>query len=215
MSLVKRYFKSASINWQLTWQHKGFRYKLFAAVILITFLLVCYPFFFQYIEKRKGILINDPLLNIIPGYDVYILIFILIWSSAFFMLIIAIKKPVILLTFLLSYILLSVVRMLCIFLFPLEAPTGILSLIDPLSNHFYGVPFITKDLFFSGHVSTLFLMYLCQANKFFKYYTLIACLFVGVLVLVQHIHYSIDVLFAFPFACLCWITAKYITVKNK
>jgi hypothetical protein len=101
-----------------------------------------------------------------------------------------------------------------IYLFPLETPPGIITLIDPLSNHFYGVPFITKDLFFSGHVSTLFLMFLCQKNKYFKFYTLISCLCVGILVLIQHIHYSIDVIFAFPFAYLCYQTAKYVTIRE-
>src|SRR5665811_2116514 len=118
MSMVYKYFKSTSLNWQLSWQQKAFRYKLLVGIILI-------------------------------------------WSSAFFMLITIIKNPSIFLTFLIAYLLLSILRALSIFLFPLEAPLGIINLIDPLTNYFYGVPFITKDLFFSGHVSMLFLMYLC------------------------------------------------------
>jgi hypothetical protein len=208
---VSAYFKSAGLNWQVAWNNKSFRYKLFAAVFLITIILICFPFFFQYIEKRNGYLFNDLVLKMIPPYDVYYPIFILIWSCAFFILISAVKFPHTFLTFLIGYILLSLTRITSIYLFPLETPPGIISLIDPLSNHFYGVPFITKDLFFSGHVSTLVLMFLCQENKLFKYYTLVSCLYVSVLVLVQHIHYSIDVLFAFPFAYLCYRIAKYIT----
>ena len=214
MSMVYKYFKSTSLNWQLSWQQKAFRYKLLAGIFLITIILICSPYFFQYMEKRKGLLFNDALLNLIPAYNVYILIFILIWSSAFFMLITIIKNPSIFLTFLIAYVLLSILRALSIFLFPLETPPGIINLIDPLTNYFYGVPFITKDLFFSGHVSMLFLMYLCQNNKFIKYYTLTSCLCVGILVLIQHIHYSIDVLFAFPFAYICYRSAKYITLNH-
>lgn len=212
MSTVRRYFKNTSLNWQLSWQQKSFRYKLFAGIFLITIILICAPYFFQYIGKRKGLLFNDALLNLIPAYNVYILIFILIWSSAFFMLITAIKNPSIFLTFLIAYVLLCILRALSIFLFPLEAPLGIINLTDPLTNYFYGVPFITKDLFFSGHAATLFLMYLCQHNKLIKYYTLTSCLCVSILVLIQHIHYSIDVLFAFPFAYICYRSAKYITL---
>lgn len=214
MSSVNKYFKTTRLNWKLSWQEKSFRYKLFAAVFFIIIILICYPFFFQYIQKRKGILFNDPLLNLIPAYDVYILIFILVWSCAFLMLITAIKNPGILLTFLISYIFLSIARGLSMFLFPLEPPIDIINLIDPLSNHFYGVPFISKDLFFSGHASTLFLIFLCQNTKPRKYYSLVSCLCVSILVLVQHIHYTVDILFAFPFAYLCYRCAKYISVEQ-
>ncbi len=215
MNVISNYFKSTGLNWKLAWQQKSFRYKLFAGVFFITIILVCYPFFFKYIQERKGLLFNDALLNLIPPYDGYILIFILVWSCAFLMLITAIRNPDIFLTFLIGYIFLSVIRAFTMFVFPLEPPIGIIDLIDPLSNHFYGVPFISKDLFFSGHVSTLFLMYLFQQDKLIKYYTLIACLCVGILVLVQHIHYSIDVVFAFPFAYVCYRTAKYITLHQQ
>lgn len=214
MNVIRTYFKSAALNWKTVWQDKSFRYKLFTGIFLITIILISYPFFFQYIEKRKGFLFNDRVLSIIPAYDVYIPIFFFIWSSAFLLSIAAIKDPQILLTFLTSYIFLSLVRATSIFLFPLETPPGIIALIDPLSNHFYGVPFITKDLFFSGHVSTLFLMYLCHTKKSFKFYTLISCFCVSILVLVQHIHYSIDVLFAFPFASICYKIAKKISNKQ-
>ncbi|MDB5198669.1 MAG: hypothetical protein JWO92_632 [Chitinophagaceae bacterium] len=212
--MVSRYFKSAGLSWELSWQQKTFRYKLFVGIFILMIILISFPFFFQYIEKRKGLLLDDALLNWVAAYDVYILIFSLVWSCALFMLIAAVKDPGIFLTFLIAYILLSIVRMLSIFLFPLEPPAGIINLTDPLSNYFYGVSFITKDLFFSGHVSTLFLMYLCHHNKFMKYYTLISCLCVSILVLIQHIHYSIDVLFAFPFTYLCYSLAKYIALKR-
>ena len=211
---MNTYFKSAGINWKLSWQNKNFRYQLYTAIIFITIILITYPFFFQYIEKREGLLFNDIVLNLIPAYDVYFLIFILVWSSTFFMLITAIKNPGIFLMSLVAYILLSITRMTSIFLFPLQTPPGIITLIDPLSNYFYGVPFITKDLFFSGHASTLFLIFLCQKNKLCKYYTLVSCICVSILVLVQHIHYSIDVIFAFPFTYLCYRSAKYIIVTG-
>jgi hypothetical protein len=171
-------------------------------------ILICLPYFFQYIEQRNGIVLSDEVLYKVAPYDVSTLIFILIWSSSFFMLLTAVKKPGIFLTFLIAYVILCLCRIGTILLFPLEAPQGLIELTDPLSNSFYGTPFITKDLFFSGHVSTLFLMYLCQSNRVLRYYTMIASILVAILVLVQHIHYTIDVLFAFPFAYACFITSK-------
>ena len=214
MTNVSNYFKSIAINWQLSWQQKGFRNKLFAALFFTAILVVCSPYFFQYIEHRKGFIFNDPILNLVPPYDMYLLIFFLLWSNAFLLLTIAFKKPSIFLTFLISYILLSIVRGISIFLFPLETPPGIINLTDPLTNYFYGANFITKDLFFSGHASTLFLIFLCHDKKPIKYYTLFSCIGMSILVLVQHIHYSIDVIFAFPFTYLCYKSAKLIILRT-
>lgn len=208
--MVNNYFRDCKLNWQQCWQNKSFRIKLFIGFIFITAILLCFPFFFQYIEQREGVVISDAILNAVPSLDVSVPIFMLIWSCAFLMLLAVIKNPEILLTFLIAYIILCILRIISIVSFPLQAPPELVPLIDPLSNHFYGVPFITKDLFFSGHASTLFLMYLCQRNKVAKYYILLSSLSVAVLVLVQHIHYTIDVIFAFPFAFLCYRFAKYL-----
>lgn len=210
MSSFNSYLKTAAFNWQISWQQKNFRYKLFTGLFFIAVIAICSPCFFQYIEKRKGFIFTDPILNLVPAFDMYLFIFILLWSNAFLILIAAIKNPSIFLTFLIAYIFLCIIRSLTIYLFPLEAPSGIINLTDPLSNYFYGINFITRDLFFSGHVATLFIMFLCHYEKSIKYYTFISCLMMSILVLIQHIHYSIDVLFAFPFAYLCYRGAKFI-----
>jgi len=93
----------------------------------------------------------------------------------------------------------------------LNPPAGLIPLIDPLSNPFYGKGFVTKDLFFSGHTSTLFVMYLCFDQKIDKYFSLVTSTIVGILVLVQHVHYTIDVLAAPIFAFFALkITKKWI-----
>jgi hypothetical protein len=62
-------------------------------------------------------------------------------------------------------------------------------------------------LFFSGHTSTLFLMYFFQDTRIKKLFTLFSSVAVGILVLLQHIHYTIDVIIAFPAAYLCFKTS--------
>ena len=214
MSVIKTYFQISVINWQLSWKQKKFRVIVITGILLLSIILISAPHYFQFIQKRSGVLFRDEILNHIPAYNVYIPIFFLVWSSAFLLLIGIIKRPSVFKIFLISYVFLFLLRWISIFLFPLETPPGIIDLIDPLTNYFYGVSFITKDLFFSGHVSTLFLMFLCQRNRIFKYYTLIASICIGILVLIQHIHYSIDVIFAFPFTYLCYGSAKYLTHEN-
>ncbi len=83
---------------------------------------------------------------------------------------------------------------------------------DPISNLFYGSKntYITKDLFFSGHTSTLCLIFLCLTKKEDKCKALVATFAVGIMVLLQHVHYSMDVLAAPPLTYLVYLIAKRI-----
>ena len=103
------------------------------------------------------------------------------------------------LTFTWAFIFLSIFRVLTILLVPLDPPGGLITLVDPLSNFFYGAKFVTKDLFFSGHTSTVFLLFLTIPGKTDKKLALIATFIVGLLLLVQHVHYTLDVLVWIPF----------------
>jgi len=80
---------------------------------------------------------------------------------------------------------------------------GLVGLVDPVSNFFYGEKFVTKDLFFSGHTSMVFLLYLCLSGRKEKRLGLIATAAVAFLLLVQHVHYTLDVVGALVFT---WIT---------
>ncbi len=81
---------------------------------------------------------------------------------------------------------------------PLEAPPGMIPLEDPVVRLFGPGRLLTKDLFFSGHTSTLFLLALTVPGRGWKALFVAATAAVAVGVLVQHVHYAIDVLAA-PF----------------
>lgn len=56
----------------------------------------------------------------------------------------------------------------------------------------------TGDLFFSGHVGVPFLLALIfWENKYFRYLFILYSIFMGIIVLMGHYHYSIDVLSAY------------------
>lgn len=187
----------------------AFRYKLFRAVLLLVILLAIFPFWFQHIEKREGYVINDVLLAWIPPVDVSLPVFLLIWSLGAVVLVRAIQRPDICLTFVYGFIMLGVTRLLTITIVPLNPPIGLIPLIDPLSNTFYGKHgFITKDLFYSGHTATQFMMFLCLQKRTEKMVALITTFFVGILVLVQHVHYTIDVVSAPLFSYACYRIAR-------
>lgn len=82
-----------------------------------------------------------------------------------------------------------------------------------LTSIFYGGTgkFITKDLFFSGHTSIQFLIFLCFRNKIDKIVALAASVAVACLVLIQHVHYTVDVLAAFVFTYIIYRMGKLVT----
>jgi hypothetical protein len=192
------------IEWQQAWENRQFRIKLVSGFIIFFGILLFLPYFFSVIEKRQGILLNDWVLNWIPAWDVSVPTFIIIWSMSTWLLIRSVQDPSLMLRSLCSIIILFSLRMITIMLFPLDPPLGLIPLKDPVSSIVYGGThvFITKDLFFSGHTSVQFLIFLTLRNKTEKRIALCATIAVGVLVLVQHVHYTIDVLAAIP---ICWL----------
>lgn len=77
----------------------------------------------------------------------------------------------------------------------------------------YGKSFVSKDLFFSGHTAYMFVIFFCLRNKVEKILALAATFIVGALVLVQHVHYTIDVAIAPLFAFLAFYAATKITKR--
>ena len=205
--MITEYIINTRTSWQV-WDEKSFRIKLLGFLLLLAIVLTCLPIFFHFIEKRPGIALKDPLLDKILPLDVSIPVFLIIWTSAILMFFTMIRNPKVLLSFLASYKILTTFRMAAIYLIPLEAPLGLIPLKDPLSNSFYGSTFIMKDLFFSGHTSTLFLIFLCMDKPWQKLFCLAGVCILGLLLLVQHVHYTIDIIFAFPFAYLSYLLGK-------
>jgi hypothetical protein len=197
-----------NLSWKLAWENKLFRKRVYIGLAVLILIFACLPFFFNYVQQRPGILFNDWILNAIPVRNVSPLIFICIWATFLLMIIRSFQQPSFFITMLYAYSLLCIFRFIAMFLVPLEAPQGLIPLIDPLSNLMYGKTFITKDLFFSGHTSIVFLMCLCFQKKADKYFSLITTILIGVLVLIQHVHYTIDVLAAPFFSFLAFIITK-------
>jgi len=89
--------------------------------------------------------------------------------------------------------------MLSIYLTPLDPPATLIAIKDPLTSITYGGKdvFMTKDLFFSGHTSNMLMLALCFEKRNDRLIGFLAAVSVGVLVLFQHAHYTIDVVAAF------------------
>jgi membrane-associated phospholipid phosphatase len=102
------------------------------------------------------------------------------------------------------YSLMVAVRIVAMFLLPLNPPTKMIILNDPFVEFFGTGQTLTKDLFFSGHTATLFILFLVSENKIIKTIFLISTIAVAISVIMQHVHYSIDVFAAVFFAYACY-----------
>ena len=81
---------------------------------------------------------------------------------------------------------------------PLDPPIGTIDLQDPLVFIIGTGTKITKDLFFSGHTATLFMIFLVTEKKWLKKVFFVNTLLVAVFVVLQKVHYTADVMVA-PF----------------
>jgi membrane-associated phospholipid phosphatase len=199
-----------NISWSKAWQERRFRNKTIIALLLVAIILTLLPTFFAFIEKREGLVLQDYVLDAIPAIDVSIPTFVIIWSLVLLVFYRIYQNPRLFLVVAYGFILMCLARVLTISILPLNPPAGLIVLKDPIANIAYGGNgiFITKDLFYSGHTGNMFLFFLCLERKWDKIFALTASFLVGILVMIQHIHYSIDVIAAFIFTYFIYLGAK-------
>jgi hypothetical protein len=185
-------------NWAKSLRNQRFRVYLIISFIFLVCLLIIFPKFLLFIETRSGVVLNDPILNLFSPVDLTWLIFGIIYLSLISGLVYFAKDPVILLLALNSYSILLVFRIAAMYLLPLEPPVAMIALNDPFVETFGSGALLTKDLFFSGHTATLLLLFHNSRNRYMKFSFLAGTFIVVISVLLQHVHYSIDV-FAAPF----------------
>jgi hypothetical protein len=201
-----------ALAWKQSWACRKFKFKAITGVIILVVMMLSSPLFFNTIEQREGAVMNDWLLNRLPALDVSIPTFLIIWGMIIFMIIRGVQHPPRFMIFVCSFILLFLIRMVTLALVPLDPPAGLIPLKDPISSMFYGGSeiFITKDLFFSGHTATQFLILLCLPTRRDKIIGILATSLVALFVLVQHVHYTLDVMAAFAFTYLCYHLGKRV-----
>lgn len=206
-----------NISWAEAWTSATFRRDFLTISILFTIVLLIYPYFFAAIQQREGVVLHDFLLQFLPPNDMSIYIFSLIYFTVFIGIVRAVQYPVLFYLFLWGAFFFSLSRMLTISLVPLDPPVGLVPLVDPVLKVFYRDNNITRDLFYSGHTGSVFFIYLTLQRKWEKVFALVATILVGIFLLIQHIHYTIDVVFAPFFVYLAFMLAKKVcsrTIEN-
>jgi len=183
-------------RWKLACNTGPKRLRLISGSIIIFAIIIYLPYFFRGIEQRQGVVLHDWLLAQVPPHNVSVAIFVIIWGMGLLILYRAIYKPSIYLVYSWSLIFVCIARMISISIVALNPPIGLIPLSDPLTGVFYGQALITKDLFFSGHITTVMLIFLCLEKKTDKIIAFFSIIAIAVLLIIQHIHYTIDILAA-------------------
>lgn len=177
----------------------------------LLFLLFCAGVFIQFLKYHEvridesGWTWEDPVLSFLPSEDVSLLIFSLTYGSVLIYLFLNFKHANRIGYLMMTYGYLLLFRMLTMSLVPLKEPVDLVFLQDPFLNNLIYPGKIDTDLFFSGHAGLLFSMFFLNMRHWF-YLVLVAVL--GVLLMIQRVHYSIDILGAIPFAYLSAFLAK-------
>ena len=194
------------------WEVKEVKMKFWLIVGIISILLSAMPYFFHYIQSREGVKLDDYILDALPAYDCSVPIFFMMYSISLYGIYRSWHNSWIFFRYGTAYAFIALIRACTLLLFPMEPPTHLVSLTDPFVEIFYGGAEITKDLMFSGHTSSMFLIFLvmdCGKGRMMAFFVWMS---VAIMLLLQHIHYySIDIIVALFVTYFCyWLAGIFI-----
>lgn len=202
--------------WGKIFSDRTLRFQFLGSFILLLFLLFSLTQFLDYVENRAGIVLYDPLLELFNPVDLTWFTFFVLYSSIITVIIRVRLKPDLILLGVQTYFLMVIFRIICMYLVPLDPPSQMILLKDPLVEIIGGTgKTLTRDLFFSGHTATMFILYLiAKEERYMGQILLLGTIIVGLLVLIQHVHYTIDVLAAIIFSYTSYFIIKRFKRKT-
>ena len=192
------------MSWKEFLKSKKNKTELVVTLILLAVVLASLANFLNFVEARQGVVLPDPILNLFNPIDLTWLIFALIYLSLIAAIAALLNNPKQLMFAIQLYVLMVVLRIIAMYLMPLEPPLKMITLNDPLVEFFGTGQTLTKDFFFSGHTVILFILFLVSEKKVFKIIFLLSTIAVAITVLLQHVHYTIDVFAAIFFTYACY-----------
>jgi len=188
-------------------------FALGAGPALVGVLLVLRRFL-DFIEARRGAALNDPVLALFAPHDIALVLFPLMYLTMIGLLVALIRHPKELVAGIWAYVLMIVVRMLVMYLLPLEPPSSMVALRDPFVELFGEQRTLTRDLFFSGHTATLFLFALVVPTPRLRALAFTMAGLIASGVLLQHAHYTVDVVVAPFVSYACYRAARALVTGH-
>lgn len=197
--------------WSRAWAERRFRWAFYLTVVLAVLSPVITPKVYTVVERRPGKVPPDPLLPLMGPVAVSAAILILITGTLVIVVAGCLHRPQMLIRGGFACVVLFSMRMITMALVPLAPPPGQIALRDPVGQFFYPgrVP-DTRDLFFSGHTAMMVLLIALVRSRLAKLAVALVAVSVGVLLLVQHVHWTVDVLAAPLFAAAAWWLSGFV-----
>ena len=185
----------------MTWKHalQSKRIRLIIIFCVATLLIIVFymPVFYQEIlGPKKGYSINDPFLNFFNPSNWSLPVFVILYLAVIHTVISTLKKPNIALLGLTTYCAVNLLRIVTMYTVTLEPPADMILLADPISSIAYPDKGFAKDLFFSGHISTMVVLVCIEKNRVARLLKITGTVIMGVFLVWQHVHYTIDLLAA-------------------
>ena len=183
-------------SWKLALGLSVFRKRLLFTVVLLVATLFCYRLFLELVEHRPGIVFRDPFLSLFTPVNLSLIAYTLIYGGLILGAVVLSTDPLRLLRVLQAYVILLLLRIAFMYFLPLDPPATVVPMKDPVFEFLGLKAVLTRDLFFSGHIASLFLLGLAMPWRDLRIGFYSCAAIVGLLMLLQHVHYTIDVISA-------------------
>ncbi|HWB63858.1 MAG TPA: phosphatase PAP2-related protein [Chitinophagales bacterium] len=199
-------------SWGTAMRSRNFRNQFVLTLLVFFVSCLCNFHYLRIWQARPGYQINDILLNHLHPYNFSGAIFAIEYSTLLMVVLYALTLPDKFVKGVQMAALLMFARTAAIYFFPLEPPRDMIFLTDPVASVFLHTKdiLVTKDLFFSGHISYLALLTFIVGPKYLKMWAATATVLVAAMILDQHVHYSLDVFFAPVVSYTCYKFVLYI-----
>ena len=210
------------LTWADALKNKKYLIHLVGWLIGLGIFITILPYYFNNVLLPKpGVVLNDWVFTRLTPRDWSTEIFFLIFAVPVLFFLFNFRKPEKVLASIQCYVVVNFMRITSLYLFTLETPEGIIPLVDPFLEKvaYGGNAIFTKDLFFSGHTSTLCIIFLLEDRRILKVLILISTILIGILLIWQRVHYTIDVLGAIivtslVFEGINWLNRRTFDMVN-
>ncbi len=212
---MSKYYKMIRDNWRTALTNRYFVIEFILSILLLILTVMIFSKFTDFVELRNGIQFKDPFLETFKAFDLTEFIFVMIYGAILITVFTLLSSPYGLMILFESYVLIVLIRLVMMFFLPLVPPEGTIVLRDPVVELFGNGKVLLNDLFFSGHTATMFLLLLVAPKKL-KFLFLMGTIIVALSVLLQKVHYTVDVLVAPFISYTCYtLVLRYFRFRYK
>jgi hypothetical protein len=174
-----------------------YRWALAFSAATLVWMFFYVPIFYRdVLTPKPGYLLNDYLLNFLSPVDLSLYIFLILYLATIQTIIAHFKEADVMILGITVYFAMNIIRTVSMYLVTFEPPSGIILLSDPISSALYPDTGFAKDLFFSGHISSIMVSVLIEKNPVAKWAKIGGTVLMATLLAWQHVHYTIDLVVA-------------------